>query len=163
VTGNVGGGTTGGGSPDRSRRVYAPDFVTELFRNPLDPGYAEAAARRKARGGESAATRAGGFSARTIVLVAAGFLLAIAYHQTVAAHPQANQIRTNLVNDVKARQAETDAMQKRADDLRDQEEVEEQWYAQQPGEADQVRYGPDPAPRLCCVAHLRHDLPRPIR
>jgi len=119
VTGNVGGGTTGGGGPDRPRRVYAPDFVTELFRNPLDPGYAEAAARRKARGGESAATRAGGFSARTIVLLAAGFLLAIAYHQTVAAHPQAVQTRNNLVNDVKARQAETDELQKQADDLRD--------------------------------------------
>ena len=44
-------------APDRSerpRQVYAPDFVTELFRNPLDPGYAEAAARR-----EQAKRRAG--------------------------------------------------------------------------------------------------------
>ncbi len=109
-------------APDsgRPRQVYAPDFVTELFRNPLDPGYAEAAARRKARGGPSRTSRLSGFSARSIALVAAGFLLAIAYHQTIAAHPQANQIRTNLVNDVKARQSETDDMQKRADDLRDQ-------------------------------------------
>jgi uncharacterized protein YlxW (UPF0749 family) len=110
-------------APDRSgpsRQVYAPDFVTELFRNPLDPGYAQAAARRGKGGGPSRASRLGGFSARSVALAAAGFLLAIAYHQTVAAHPQANQIRTNLVNDVKARQAETDAMQKRADDLRDQ-------------------------------------------
>jgi uncharacterized protein YlxW (UPF0749 family) len=110
-------------APDRSgrpRQVYAPDFVTELFRNPLDPGYAQAAARRKERGEPSKPSRLGGFSARSIALAAAGFLLAIAYHQTIAAHPQANQIRTNLVNDVKARQAETDEMQKRADDLRDQ-------------------------------------------
>jgi uncharacterized protein YlxW (UPF0749 family) len=110
-------------APDRSgrpRQVYAPDFVTELFRNPLDPGYAQAAERRKERGEPTKASRLGGFSARSIALAAAGFLLAIAYHQTIAAHPQANQIRTNLVNDVKARQAETDAMQKRADDLRDQ-------------------------------------------
>ena len=110
-------------APDRSgrtRQVYAPDFVTELFRNPLDPGYAQAAARRKERGEPSKPSRLGGFSARSIALAAAGFLLAIAYHQTIAAHPQANQIRNNLVNDVKARQAETDEMQKRADDLRDQ-------------------------------------------
>ena len=32
------------------RRTFTPDFLTELFRNPLDPGYADAAAR-KARGG----------------------------------------------------------------------------------------------------------------
>jgi uncharacterized protein YlxW (UPF0749 family) len=104
----------------RARQIYAPDFITELFRNPLDPGYAEAAARRAARGTPSAADRAGGFSARTLILVAAGFLLAIAYQQTIAAHPQAAKIRSNLVNDVKARQAETDAMQRQADNLRDQ-------------------------------------------
>jgi uncharacterized protein YlxW (UPF0749 family) len=119
VTGNIARGTTGGGSPDRPRQAFAPDFVTELFRNPLDPGYAEAAARRKARG-TSPAERAGGFSARTIVLVLAGFLLAIAYHQTVAAHPQAVQTRNNLVNDIKARQSETDQLQQQADNLRDQ-------------------------------------------
>jgi uncharacterized protein YlxW (UPF0749 family) len=107
--------------PGAGRRpAFAPDFVTELFRNPLDPGYAEAAARRAARGRPSAASRAGGLSARTVILVAAGFLLAIAYHQTIAAHPQATEIRNNLVRDVKARQAETDAMQRRADGLRDQ-------------------------------------------
>ena len=35
---------------DPSNRVYAPDFLTELFRNPLDPGYGDAAARRAAGG-----------------------------------------------------------------------------------------------------------------
>jgi uncharacterized protein YlxW (UPF0749 family) len=104
----------------RARQVFAPDFVTELFRNPLDPGYAEAAARRATRGAPSAAARVGGVSARTLVLVAAGLLLAIAYQQTIAAHPEAAKIRNNLVNDVKARQAETDAMQHQADNLRDQ-------------------------------------------
>jgi uncharacterized protein YlxW (UPF0749 family) len=106
--------------PAASGRTFAPDFITELFRNPLDPGYAAAAARRKERGQPSAASRFSGGAARTVVLVAAGFLLAIAYHQTIAAHPQATQIRNNLVNDVKARQAETDAMQRQADQLRDQ-------------------------------------------
>ena len=34
----------------RPDRAYAPDFLTELFRNPLDPGYADAAARRAEHG-----------------------------------------------------------------------------------------------------------------
>ena len=34
--------------PARRRRRSRPDFLTELFRNPLDPGYADAAARRAA-------------------------------------------------------------------------------------------------------------------
>ena len=48
-------------APDAARgssggRWMSPDFLTELFRNPLDPGYADAAARKAA----SAPTRAGG-------------------------------------------------------------------------------------------------------
>jgi uncharacterized protein YlxW (UPF0749 family) len=57
--------------------------------------------------------------ARALVLVLAGVLLAVAYHQTVATTPESSRIRTNLVDDVRSRQAETDAMQRQADELRD--------------------------------------------
>ena len=39
----------GGPRDGNERRTFTPDFLTELFRNPLEPGYADAAARR-ARG-----------------------------------------------------------------------------------------------------------------
>lgn len=111
-----------GGDAGRSgaERRFAPDFITEMFRNPLDPGYAEAARRRAERGEPSGGQRLGGRLARTVVLVLAGMLLAIAYHQTVAATPESSKIQTNLVDDVRSRQAETDTMQRQADQLRDE-------------------------------------------
>ena len=41
----------------RAPSLYAPDFLTELFRNPLDPGYADAAARRRRSGAPAPAWR----------------------------------------------------------------------------------------------------------
>ena len=39
--------TSGSRDTGGAQRGFAPDFLTELFRNPLDPGYAAAAARRR--------------------------------------------------------------------------------------------------------------------
>src|SRR4051812_1086347 len=44
-----------GASP--GRRTFTPDFLTELFRNPLDPGYADAAARKAIEGDRTGAAR----------------------------------------------------------------------------------------------------------
>ena len=100
------------------RRAFTPDLLTELFHNPLDPGYADAAARR-ARGGERNPVRKrimSGIAALT--LVALGFLLAVAYQQTVADEPAASSARKTLVTQVQNRRAETSGMQDRADALR---------------------------------------------
>jgi uncharacterized protein YlxW (UPF0749 family) len=99
---------------------YGPDFLTELFRNPLDAGYADAAARRVAAGPVRPATRRAGFLLRTVALVATGLLLAVAYQQTIRSAPEATSVRNGLVHDVQARQTETDAMQRQADALRTQ-------------------------------------------
>jgi uncharacterized protein YlxW (UPF0749 family) len=107
-------------SPDDGgeRRTFTPDFLTELFRNPLDPGYADAAERRAAGGGPTgAAKRAiGGVSALT--LAALGFLLVVAYQQTVADAPAESSARATLVNQVQSRRAATTDLQDRADRLR---------------------------------------------
>jgi uncharacterized protein YlxW (UPF0749 family) len=50
--------------------------------------------------------------------VATGLLLAVAYQQTVRSAPEASSVRSGLVQDVQARQSETDAMQRQADQLR---------------------------------------------
>src|SRR5947209_7053628 len=91
-----------------------------MFRNPLDAGYAEAAARRAERGPDSPRSLAAGRLARAVVLVATGFLLVVAYHQTQAGQPESSRVRAGLVTDVHNRQQETDHLQQQADQLRDQ-------------------------------------------
>ncbi|MER7457719.1 DUF881 domain-containing protein [Micromonospora sp. NPDC126480] len=109
------------GTPTENRepgsRVYAPDFLTELFRNPLEPGYADAAARRR----EEPPPGWGSWSVRTVtlvVLVVLGFLFAVAYRQTVAEAPGRSQARQGLVEQIKQRESETDRLSERADQLR---------------------------------------------
>jgi uncharacterized protein YlxW (UPF0749 family) len=101
-------------------RRFAPDFLTEMFRNPLDAGYAQAAARRARQGPGTPRGRAAGRAGRALALVLTGFLLAVAYQQTVAAQPDSSRARAGLVADVRNRQAEADALQRSADALRDQ-------------------------------------------
>lgn len=96
------------------------DFLIELFRNPLDAGYSDAAAGRARSGPPGRSARRTGFTLRTITLIATGALLAIAYQQTVAAQPEAAKTRHSLAQDVQQRQAETDAQQKQAEQLRQQ-------------------------------------------
>ncbi|MET0417308.1 MAG: DUF881 domain-containing protein [Actinoplanes sp.] len=124
--------------PERPRtdRVYAPDFLTELFRNPLDPGYADAAAaRRRAasteppRGWRAAPAR----SVSLVVVVVLGFLFAVAYRQTMADEPGRAQARSGLVAQIKERESQTDRLSTRADELR--EEVSRQRDAALSGSA----------------------------
>jgi uncharacterized protein YlxW (UPF0749 family) len=105
------------GSGGPAKRTYTPDFLTELFRNPLDPGYADAAAR-KAREGEAVGVRRWTRSSVAFVtLVALGFLLVIAYQQTVADQPAATKARSALIDQVQKRRDETEGLQKQADQL----------------------------------------------
>jgi uncharacterized protein YlxW (UPF0749 family) len=105
-------------APAAERRTFTPDFLTELFRTPLDPGYAEAAARR-ARDGDPPGPRKRIMSGiAAVTLVALGFLLVVAYQQTVADEPAASTARKTLVNQVQSRRDETTGLQDQADKLR---------------------------------------------
>jgi uncharacterized protein YlxW (UPF0749 family) len=108
-------------SPDggEGRRTFTPDFLIELFRNPLDPGYADAAAR-KARDGDATGVRRRIMSGvAALTLVALGFLLVVAYQQTIADEPAASSARKTLVGQVQSRRQETMQLQDQADKLRD--------------------------------------------
>ncbi|MET0417808.1 MAG: DUF881 domain-containing protein [Actinoplanes sp.] len=112
-----GGGGDGGGG---GKRVFTPDFLTELFRNPLDPGYADAAAR-KARDGEPTGTRrmvSGSAAALTLAML--GFLLVVAYKQTMADEPARTTARAALIAQVQDRREKTAELQGRADRLDDE-------------------------------------------
>jgi uncharacterized protein YlxW (UPF0749 family) len=103
-----------------TERRYTSDFLTEMFNNPLDAGYAEAVRRRAERGPDSLRRRVTGLIARALVLVATGFLLMVAYHQTVTGQPESSRVRAGLLADVRNRQQETDRLQQQADQLRDE-------------------------------------------
>ncbi|WP_203706245.1 DUF881 domain-containing protein [Asanoa iriomotensis] len=98
----------------------SPDFLSELFSNPLDPGYADAAARR-AKEGPPTGWRQGA-RRTTAVLVAGliGVLFAVAYRQTVEDEPRRSQARADLVSQIKQRQETTDSLRAQADRLRDE-------------------------------------------
>jgi uncharacterized protein YlxW (UPF0749 family) len=99
------------------KRNYTPDFLTELFRNPLDPGYADAAARKAREGEPRGSRRMAGSGVLLITLVALGFLLVVAYQQTVADEPARTKARAELIDQVTKRRDDTTALQNRADQL----------------------------------------------
>jgi uncharacterized protein YlxW (UPF0749 family) len=102
------------------RDGLAPDFLLELFRSPLDPGYADAAAWRAEHGPRPPWRRRGSFALRMLTLMVIGFLLAVAYREAVKAEPEATRAHAGLVNEVKTEQAATDALQAQSDQLRRQ-------------------------------------------
>jgi uncharacterized protein YlxW (UPF0749 family) len=91
------------------------DLLGELFRSPLDPGYAAAAARR----GDAAPPRSGRWLT-AVAMLAVGFLLAVAYQQVVAAAPGTTKARDDLVADVRSGQRTAEDLQRRAAELRAQ-------------------------------------------
>jgi uncharacterized protein YlxW (UPF0749 family) len=101
------------------KRTYTPDFLTELFRNPLDPGYADAAARKERGEGPQGGRKKALSGVTAVTLAALGFLLAIAYQQTIADEPEATKARDTLIQQVQNRRADTDGLQNKADQLRD--------------------------------------------
>jgi uncharacterized protein YlxW (UPF0749 family) len=112
---------TGPSPAGKPPRPIPADFLTELFRAPLDPGYVQAARKRAAGGPEPAGWRRG--AARGVLLfalLAIGFLFALSYRYAVAAQPETSRARAGLVSDVHARRAAIDDLQKRADELHDQ-------------------------------------------
>jgi uncharacterized protein YlxW (UPF0749 family) len=101
-----------------SRRGFGPDFLTDLFHHPLDPGYADAAARRAKVGPRTGWRRRTSRTITVVTLSTIGFLLVVAYRQTLADEPVRTQARAGLVEQVQRRQAETDRLQQRAERLR---------------------------------------------
>ena len=104
---------------EQPNRVFAPDFLTELFRNPLDPGYADAAARKAVEGERAGVRRWTASGATLITLVALGFLFVVAYQQTIADQPASTKARAALLQQVQSRRDQTTQLQSRADKLGD--------------------------------------------
>lgn len=94
--------------------------LTDLFRNPLDPGYAEAAARREERGPAGGPSRLAHRSGLLASLLVIGLVLAVAYQQVVAEEPTRTQVRADLETQIHEREDVTDQLQAEAEALREE-------------------------------------------
>ncbi|MFI0352072.1 DUF881 domain-containing protein [Actinomadura sp. 9N407] len=102
--------------PDASMSLLSDLFAGKV----LDPGYAEAAARREAAGKDRAARH--GPLARSgvpLVLILVGLLIVVAGAEVRRGEPAAAEQRSRLVAEIRARTARTDELQRRLDTLRE--------------------------------------------
>jgi len=96
------------------------NFLIQLFQSPLDPGYADAAARKAERPEPPRWRRLGGRGVTALACLLIGLLFAIAYQHAVAAKPSTTKAREDLLGDVQSRRDQAEQLQKQAEDLRDQ-------------------------------------------
>jgi uncharacterized protein YlxW (UPF0749 family) len=105
----------------RAGRGREPHALADLFGDLLEPSYALATQRRAAPGGGRPPPRSWtGRAGTALALVAVGLLLVVAYRQVVADEPTRSQVRSDLAEQIHQRQTETEALQRRADQLRDE-------------------------------------------
>lgn len=100
-------------------------LLSDLFAGRLlDPGYAEAAARRAAAGDAAPRRSRFGGGGVLLVLVLVGVLVFVAGAEVRRSEPVAAAQRSRLVDEIHARTGETDDLQRRLDRLRAETERE---------------------------------------
>jgi uncharacterized protein YlxW (UPF0749 family) len=107
-------------SVDPAPRRFQADLLTELFQDPLDPAYAQAAAARAARPPSPGWRRWSHRGMSTVALVVIGALLAVAYKQVVSRAPEREQARAALIGQIHEQTDNTDKMAESADKLQDE-------------------------------------------
>ncbi|MGH3739851.1 MAG: DUF881 domain-containing protein [Micromonosporaceae bacterium] len=115
-----GGDASESGAERARRQSFGADLLTQLFIDPLDPGYRDAAEANAERPPPSLPSRVSRRSATAAVMAVFGLLLSVAYQQVVAEAPEAARARAKLVKDVGVSQRQTESLQDRADRLRSQ-------------------------------------------
>jgi uncharacterized protein YlxW (UPF0749 family) len=113
---------TGGKGP----RIYQADFLTALFRDPLDPAYVQAAEDKRDKPPLPQWKVLSRKGIALICLVVIGFLFAVAYRQVARSAPEREKVRAGLItriNDEKERTtklaAEAETLQAEVAMLRD--------------------------------------------
>ncbi len=119
--------------------TFGADLLTELFVNPLDPGYVDAADQRARRGPPSRLRRMAGRGSTAVVLVVFGLLLSVAYQQVVAGAPEAERTRAKLADEVIRSRDESTSLERRAARLRDEVAAERDRALGGGSEAERLR------------------------
>jgi uncharacterized protein YlxW (UPF0749 family) len=101
-------------------RIYQVDFLTQLFRDPLDPAYAQAAEDKAKRGPLPAWNRASRKFVASILLVAIGMLFAIAYKQAVRGAPEREKVRAGLISRITEQKERIDSRAGEAEELQNE-------------------------------------------
>lgn len=104
------------GAPGTPRQ-WQSDMLSDLFRYPLDAGYTDAAAARKAGGPLPAGTRRARRVFTVIACLVIGVLFSVAYLQVVERAPGRATARSGLIQDIEQRQEHTDGLAGRAEAL----------------------------------------------
>jgi uncharacterized protein YlxW (UPF0749 family) len=128
------------GRPAADRRgsaSFGVDLLTDLFVNSLDPGYADAAERRRRTGARSA--RPWGRAGTAVVFVVFGLLLSVADQQVVAGGPEADRAHARLVDEITSAREDSQALERRAARLRDEVVAERARALGGGAEADRLR------------------------
>ncbi|WP_144127414.1 DUF881 domain-containing protein [Catellatospora sichuanensis] len=107
-------------TPPSGQRVWQTDMLTDLFQDPLDGGYADAARARREGGPLPSATRWTRRGFTVVVCMVIGVLLAVAYLQVIARAPARATTRTELIKDINRRTADTDKLDQSAESLQDE-------------------------------------------
>ncbi|GIG02606.1 DUF881 domain-containing protein [Catellatospora citrea] len=107
-------------TPPSGQRVWQTDMLTDLFQDPLDGGYTDAARARRERGPLPSATRWTRRGFTVVVCAVIGVLLAVAYLQVIARAPARATTRTELIKDINRRTADTDKLDQQAETLQDE-------------------------------------------
>ncbi|MBV1852992.1 DUF881 domain-containing protein [Catellatospora tritici] len=100
---------------------FQADMLTELFRDPLDPAYADAARARRERSGPLPGWNRGTRKvAKLVALLIIGVVLAVAYQQVIARAPARATARAALIKEMNQRQAKTDELAQQAEQLQNE-------------------------------------------
>ncbi len=111
VGGQGGDGTVGAGQDPPVRRNPVPALLTSLLGDALDPGYAQAAARRGRTAGPPPRHRTlVGLWYLAVGVLAVGLVLGIAARATADTAPSAERSRSTLADDVRAAQQRVDQL-----------------------------------------------------
>jgi uncharacterized protein YlxW (UPF0749 family) len=106
--------------PRTKPRIYQVDFLTQLFRDPLDPAYAQAAEDRAKRGPLPTWSRVSRRIVACILLAAIGMLFAIAYKQAVRGAPEREKVRAGLISRITEQKERTNARAAEAEELQNE-------------------------------------------
>lgn len=112
-----------GSTSDPRGNAAPPSLLQDLLTDHLDPGYAAAARRRAVRDQAGRAAPRGQRPASVLtilLLVAAGILIAVAYHQTQRSAPVVRKTNTELVGQIGHRTQGLDTSQAQDNSLRAQ-------------------------------------------
>ncbi|HCT81492.1 MAG TPA: hypothetical protein DGG94_17040 [Micromonosporaceae bacterium] len=100
-------------------RIYQADFLTELFRNPLDPAYEQSAEERAARPPLPIWSRLSRKVSAWVLLAAIGVLFAVAYQQVVRGAPEKEKVRAGLISRITQQKERTALLATQAEQLQD--------------------------------------------